>query len=178
VTPPPWINAAIRSVIWLGGAAGLAYVKRPAGASVLAVRQDAVGLLAGAICLVGLALHVWSNASLARGEGQATADTSPLVTDGPFRYVRNPIYLAGITLLLGVGLLYPTWETKDLILPLLLLVYFHLAVVRVEEPALRQHFSATYEAYCKRVPRWFPALASLRRAAHHQGAAGGVSPPS
>jgi protein-S-isoprenylcysteine O-methyltransferase Ste14 len=73
------------------------------------------------------------------------AGTGPIVVDGPFRYVRNPIYLAGITLLLGVGLLYPTWDAKDLVLPLLLLVHFHLAVVRVEEPALRQQFRPTYE---------------------------------
>lgn len=157
MTPPPWINAALRSVIWLGGAAGLAYLKKPDGASVLAGRPDAIGWLAGGICVAALALHVLSNVSLARGERQATAGTSPLVTDGPFRYVRNPIYLAGITLLLGVGLLYPTWEAEDLVLPLLLFVFFHLAVVRVEEPALRQHFDLTYKEYCKRVPRWFPA---------------------
>jgi protein-S-isoprenylcysteine O-methyltransferase Ste14 len=163
VTPPPWVNAAIRSVIWLGGAAGLAYVKKPDGAGVLAVRQDAIGWLAGGILVAGLALHIWSNVSLARGERQATAGTSSLVTDGPFRYVRNPIYLAGITLLLGVGVLYPTWEAKDLILPLLLLVYFHCAVVLVEEPALRQHFSLAYDEYCRRVPRWFPTPNSLGR---------------
>lgn len=157
MTPPSWINAAIRSVIWLGGAAGLAYFRKPDGASVLAVRQDAIGWLAGAICAVGLALHVWSNVSLARGERHATSGTSPLVTDGPFGYVRNPIYLAGLTLLLGVGLLYPGWEPEDLILPALLLAYFHFAVVRVEEPALRQHFSAVYDEYCRRVPRWFPS---------------------
>jgi protein-S-isoprenylcysteine O-methyltransferase Ste14 len=164
MSPPSWVNAAIRSVIWLGGAAGLAYLKKPDGASLLAVRPDAIGWLAGGICAAGLALHVWSNVTLARGERQATAGTSPLVTDGPFRYVRNPIYLAGITLLLGVGLVYPTWEATDLVLPLLLLVFFHLAVVGLEEPALRQLFSATYDEYCKRVPRWFPAATSLRRA--------------
>jgi protein-S-isoprenylcysteine O-methyltransferase Ste14 len=153
----------------------LAYVKKPDGAGVLAVRPDAIGWLAGGICVAGLALHVWSNASLARSERQATAGTGPLVTDGPFRYVRNPIYLAGITLLLGVGLLYPTWEAKDLVLPLLLLVYFHLAVVRVEEPALRQHFSPMYEEYCKRVPRWFPAPTSPGRATQQRGGTGGAS---
>jgi protein-S-isoprenylcysteine O-methyltransferase Ste14 len=159
----------------LGGAAGLAYVKKPDGATVLAVRQDAIGWLAGGICVAGLALHIWSNVSLARGERQA-AGTSPLVMDGPFRYVRNPIYLAGITLLLGAGLLYPTWDAKDLVLPLLLLVYFHLAVVAVEEPALRRHFSPTYEEYCRRVPRWFPAPFSLGRAAQQRGATGSPSP--
>jgi protein-S-isoprenylcysteine O-methyltransferase Ste14 len=134
----------------------LAYFMKPDGASVLAVRPDAIGWLAGGIFVAGLALHVWSNVSLARGERQA----SPLVMDGPFRYVRNPIYLAGITMLLGAGLLYPTWQPNDLVLPLLLIAYFHLAVVRIEEPALRQHFGPTYEQYCRRVPRWFPAPTS------------------
>ena len=46
------------------------------------------------------------------------------------------------------------------VLPLFLLLYFHGAVVRVEEPALRRHFSAEYEEYCKRVPRWLPAPTS------------------
>jgi protein-S-isoprenylcysteine O-methyltransferase Ste14 len=157
----------------------LAYFKKPAGASILAVRPDAIGWLAGGICAAGLALHVWSNASLARSERQATAGTSPLVMDGPFRYVRNPIYLAGITMLLGVGLLYPTWDAKHLILPLLLLVYFHVAVVRVEEPALRQQFGPTYEDYCRRVPRWFPAPTSPGRATTHQrSGTGGASRPT
>lgn len=56
VTPPSWVNAVIRSVIWLGGAAGLAYVKKPDGASALAVRPDAIGWLAGGICVAGLML--------------------------------------------------------------------------------------------------------------------------
>jgi protein-S-isoprenylcysteine O-methyltransferase Ste14 len=142
------------------------------------VRPDAIGWLAGGICAAGLALHVWSNVSLARGERLAAAGTSPLVMDGPFRYVRNPSYLAGITLLLGVGLLYPTWDARDLMLPLLLLVYFHVAVVPVEEPALRQQFGPTYEDYCKRVPRWFPAPSLLRRASQQGGATGGASRPS
>jgi protein-S-isoprenylcysteine O-methyltransferase Ste14 len=156
VTPPFWINAALRSVIWLGAAACLAYFKKPDEASFLAIRPDSIGWLGGGISIAGLALHVWSNVTLARSERQGTASTSALVMDGPFGYARNPIYLAGITLLLGVGLLYPTLQPTDLVLPLLLLVYFHVIVVRVEEPALRRHFSATYEEYCKRVPRWFP----------------------
>jgi protein-S-isoprenylcysteine O-methyltransferase Ste14 len=157
VTPPRWIDAAIRSVIWLGGATVLAYAKKPDGASFLAVRQDAIGWLAGGICVVGLALHAWSNLTLARGERQGTAGPNRLVTDGPFRYVRNPIYLAGITIVLGVSLLYHPSEISDLILPLFLLAYFHMAVVRMEEPALRRQFTQTYEEYCSRVPRWFPS---------------------
>jgi protein-S-isoprenylcysteine O-methyltransferase Ste14 len=164
VTPQFWINAALRSVIWLGAAAGLAYFKKPDGASLLAVRTDAIGWLGGGIALVGLALHFWSSAALARGELQGAAERT-LVADGPFRRVRNPIYLAGITLLLGVGLLYSPLRVMDLGLPLLLLVYFHVAVVRVEEPELRRRFSLEYDEYCERVPRWLPVPMSRARVA-------------
>jgi protein-S-isoprenylcysteine O-methyltransferase Ste14 len=155
MTPQFWINAALRSVIWLGAAVGLAYFKKPDGGSLLAVRTDAPGWVAGGIVLAGLALHVWSTATLARGERQGAAARTP-VTDGPFRYVRNPIYIAGLALLLGVGLLYPPWRAMDIGLPLLLLLYFHMAVVRVEEPELRRRFGSTYEEYRERVPRWLP----------------------
>ena len=150
-----WINAGLRSVIWLGAAVSLAYFKKADGASLLAVRTDAIGWLGGGIVLAGLALHCWSTATLARGEHQGVAASTP-VTDGPFRHVRNPIYLAGIALLLGVGLLYSPCRALDLGLPLLLILYFHVAVVRVEEPELRRRFGSKYEEYCERVPRWLP----------------------
>ena len=163
MAPPFWINAVLRSFIWLGWAGGLAYFKKPDGASFLAVRTDAIGWLGGGIVLVGLVFHFWSSATLARGERQGAAASTP-VTDGPFRYVRNPIYLAGITLLLGVGLLYSPWRAMDLGLPLLLLVYFHVAVVWVEEPELRRRFSSKYDEYCEQVPRWLPIPTSRTRA--------------
>jgi protein-S-isoprenylcysteine O-methyltransferase Ste14 len=166
VAPQVWINAALRSVIWLGLAVGWAHLKKPDDASLLAVRPDAIGWLGGGIVLAGLALHFWGSATLARGEHQGTTASTP-VADGPFRYVRNPIYLAGITLLLGVGLLYFPWRAVDLGLPLLLLAYFHVAVVRVEEPELRRRFGSTYEAYCEHVPRWLPGSPSRVIGAQH-----------
>jgi protein-S-isoprenylcysteine O-methyltransferase Ste14 len=169
VKPQFWINTALRSIIWLGAAAGYAWFKKPDGASLLAVRTDAMGWLGGGVVLAGLVLHFWSSATLARGERQGSAVSTP-VTDGPFRYVRNPIYLAGINLLLGVGLLYFPWRAVDLGLPLLLFVYFHAAVVWVEEPELRRRFGSKYEEYCERVPRWVPGP-RFRARAVNKGAA-------
>lgn len=157
MTPQFWVNAALRSVIWLGAAVGWAHFKKPDEASVFAVRTDAVGWLGGTVVLAGLALHFWSSATLARGE-RLGAEAGTPVTDGPFRFARNPIYLAGITLLLGVGLLYAPWRAVDVGLPLVLLLYFHGAVVRVEEPELRRRYGSSYEDYCERVPRWLPRL--------------------
>jgi protein-S-isoprenylcysteine O-methyltransferase Ste14 len=94
--------------------------------------------------------------SLARAEHQQSGAPNALVTDGPFRYVRNPIYLAGITLVLGVALLYSPWSAVDLAAPILLLVFFHVRVIRIEEPALRRRFGPPYDEYCRRVSRWMP----------------------
>ena len=156
MAPPSWMIAALfRSVFWLGVAWRLAYHKKPDGASFLAVRTDAIGWLGGGLVLAGLAFHFWSSATLARGERQGAAATTP-VTDGPFRYVRNPIYVAGIMLLFGVSMLYAPWSSADLTVPILLFVFFHVRVVRTEEPALRRRFGPTYDEYGRRVPRWLP----------------------
>jgi protein-S-isoprenylcysteine O-methyltransferase Ste14 len=151
--PQLWINASLPSVIWLGAAGALAYFKKADEASLFAVRTDAIGWLGGGVVLAALALHFWSSATLARGARRQAAASGP-VTDGPFGYVRNPIYLAGIALLLGVGLLYAPWRAVDVGVPMLLLLYFHVAVVRVEEPELRSRFDSKYTEYCERVPRW------------------------
>lgn len=153
---PFWIPAALRSAVWLGGASCLAYLKKPDGASMLAVRLDAIGWLGFGVLAAGLAAHAWSNLTLARGERHAQAESQALVTNGPFHYVRNPIYLSETALLLGVGLLYSPWRAVDLVAPLVLLGFFHMRVIRVEEPALKRHFGSRYEEYCKQVPRWLP----------------------
>lgn len=150
-----WMNALIRSVIWLGGAGFYAYLEKPAGGSVLDLRTDAPGWLGAGLLSAGLALHCWSNVVLARHD-PAQDQAATLAATGPFRFTRNPIYLAGITLLAGIGLLYGTWHVDDLILPGALFLYFHLAVVYVEEPGLRSRLGASYLAYCRRVPRWLP----------------------
>ena len=153
-----WINALLPSIIWLGGAGFYAYLKTPAGASVLDVRADATGWLGAGLLGAGLALHCWSVAVLA-GNLSESGLAATLAVTGPFRFMRNPIYLAGITLLAAIGLLYGPVQAVDLAVPIVLFVYFHLAVVRVEEPALRSQFGASYDADCRRVPRWLPRLA-------------------
>lgn len=156
MTPSFVINAALRSIIWFGVTLGLAILSKAPGASIWSLRTDGVVWVGGGILIAGLVVHVWSTVTLARGEWRRTPTSTALVTDGPFRYVRHPIYLAGILMLLGVRLLYPSWQATDLVLPVGLLAYFHLAVIRVEEPGLRRRFGASYDEYCARVPRWLP----------------------
>lgn len=76
------------------------------------------------------------------------------LASGPFRFVRNPMSLAGVILFVGIAL----WHRSTLALGLAagLFVLFHLVVVYVEEPGLERRFGDSYRAYKRAVPRWVP----------------------
>jgi protein-S-isoprenylcysteine O-methyltransferase Ste14 len=96
-------------------------------------------------------------------EGMGTpapiAPTEHLVVGGPFRHVRNPGYVAVVALVVGQGLLFGNAALFPY--AALLALGFHLFVVLYEEPTLRRQFGAEYEAYCRRVPRWWPRLSGF-----------------
>jgi len=94
-----------------------------------------------------------------RGTPAPIAPTQHLVVGGSFRYVRNPGYVAVVSLLLGQGLLFG--NAGIVLYAAIVAVCFHLFVVFYEEPTLRRQFGAEYAAYCCAVPRWVP-----RRARH------------
>jgi protein-S-isoprenylcysteine O-methyltransferase Ste14 len=77
-----------------------------------------------------------------------------LVIQGPYRLVRNPMYLGAGLALAGAALFYQS-------IPLLayaglFIVIAHLFVVLYEEPVLRRKFDRDYDTYCQRVGRWWP----------------------
>ena len=79
-----------------------------------------------------------------------------LVTHGPFRYVRHPLYVAGTLAEVGALLMYRTWAS-------LLVVANAISLAkraRLEEEALAAEFGAEYVAYKERTPGWFPRLRS------------------
>jgi protein-S-isoprenylcysteine O-methyltransferase Ste14 len=79
-----------------------------------------------------------------------------LVITGPNRYVRNPIYLALVAIVLGQGLILG--NAMLLVYGALLWIGFHIFVLAYEEPTLRRTFGAEYDTYCANVLRWLPRL--------------------
>lgn len=75
-----------------------------------------------------------------------------MVTDGPFRATRNPLYLALAALYAGLALLIGAVWPLVWLVPLMTLV--HWGVVRPEERYLEAKFGDTYRAYKARVRRW------------------------
>lgn len=115
--------------------------------------------LAFPFLLIGWVAMLWSFWNFTvRGKGTPAPIDPPkeLVAVGLYRYVRNPMYVAGLITLLGWILWSPSFS---LILAFLLfLLATHLFITLYEEPTLKKKFGAAYEEYLKQVPRWIPKI--------------------
>jgi protein-S-isoprenylcysteine O-methyltransferase Ste14 len=109
------------------------------------------------VIAAGVALYlwcVWNFAAVGRGTPGPWDAPRRVVATGPYRWVRNPIYLAALLIVLGEAWLFRS--------PSLLAyaggaaVFFHLLVTGYEEPTLRRRFGGTYLQYQRTVPRWIP----------------------
>ncbi|MGO9340595.1 MAG: methyltransferase family protein [Terracidiphilus sp.] len=82
-----------------------------------------------------------------------------LVIQGPYRFVRNPMYLGAALALAGAACFY--MSAMLLVYGAIFLLVTHLFVVGYEEPTLRRTFGQDYEAYCHRVRRWWPRVRAV-----------------
>jgi protein-S-isoprenylcysteine O-methyltransferase Ste14 len=125
---------------------------RPAeigGAQILGIIVANIGVIVALSCIF---TFVWI------GHGTPAPFDPPrrLVIRGPYRFVRNPMYLgAGLTML-GAALFYRS--VGLVIYCAVFLLVSGLFVVLYEEPTLRRTFGPEYEAYCQRVRRWWPGV--------------------
>ena len=126
------------------------------------VRPTSIGAAQVAGMVIGASgavLALWCILTfVAIGRGTPAPFDPPrrLVTAGPYRFVRNPMYIGAALALAGAALFYQSsallWYGAAFGL------IMHLFVVVYEEPTLRSSFSAEYIDYCKRVKRWWPTL--------------------
>jgi protein-S-isoprenylcysteine O-methyltransferase Ste14 len=162
------VSAAIGSAVFFilapGTVAGLVpwlisgWLLQPAFLGAEALRPGGVVLIAG-----GLFVLIDSFARFAVegiGTPAPVMPTKHLVVSGWYRYVRNPMYVAVVSVVFGQALLFANvW----------LFVYaagvwlgFQGFVMLYEEPTLRRIYGQDYEVYCRAVPRWIPRLKPWR----------------
>ena len=107
--------------------------------------------------LVGAALYLACLGVFA-GHGRGTpAPIDPpkkLVMRGPYRWVRNPMYLAVLLFVLGEAVF--SWHLTLALYLVFLASAFQVFVVAVEEDQLRRRFGALYSDYCNVTNRWLP----------------------
>lgn len=88
------------------------------------------------------------------------APTKTLVVTGSYRFVRNPMYVAVVSLILGQALLFGNWAV--LVYGIVVWLTVHLFVLFYEEPTLSRDYGAQYARYRANVRRWIPRLTPWR----------------
>jgi protein-S-isoprenylcysteine O-methyltransferase Ste14 len=91
--------------------------------------------------------------------------TKHLVVSGLYRYVRNPMYVGVLWVIIGQGLLLG--DLRVLAYGLTVWLAFFLFVLAYEEPKLHRTFGAEYEIFCASVPRWVPRLRPWQAKVRH-----------
>ena len=112
------------------------------------------GLCVGASGAALALACVLSFAFVGRGTPAPFDPPRHLVVRGPYRLVRNPMYIGAGLALAGSALFYQSISLAGY--TGLFLIVTHLFVMLYEEPTLRQTFGGQYEEYCRLTGRWLP----------------------
>lgn len=131
---------------------------------IMASAPPSFGYVAGALrylaigpFILGAGTYCWSAWDFAsKGRGTPAPIDAPksLVAQGPYRYVRNPMYVGALLIILGESVWLGT--TILLLYGAAVFTMFHLFIILYEEPTLRRKFGEPYGRYRARVPRWIP----------------------
>jgi protein-S-isoprenylcysteine O-methyltransferase Ste14 len=114
-----------------------------------------------AVAKMGWARLLFAGALFPSGAGaEENGVPQRLVVEGPYRYVRNPLYDTDLCLILGAALLTGSWA-------LVLVATLYLAQLAIqlplEERELRERFGVPYLRYCELVPRFWPRRRPVRQ---------------
>jgi protein-S-isoprenylcysteine O-methyltransferase Ste14 len=118
--------------------------------------QQVSGVIIGSI---GAAVAMWSLITFTTiGKGTPAPFDPPrhLVIQGPYHFVRNPMYIGAVLALIGLAVFYESRTLVEYAGAFFLATHF--IVVWYEEPTLHRFFGKRYEAYCRKVRRWLPVV--------------------
>ncbi len=150
---PPWewgMGNGSNGTLWLGSSTLFAR----SGWISLAAATVMMTAVALACLLIGTILRVWGTAYLGHGVVRGTAmQGSRFVAAGPYRYVRNPLYLGAWLLACGASILMPPGGAGFFLIGFSLFVLF---LISSEERFLSIKLGDAYEQYRRRVPRLLP----------------------
>ncbi|MDX8457772.1 methyltransferase family protein [Mesorhizobium humile] len=115
-------------------------------------------LVVGAVAVL---LHAFGRFALeGLGTPAPVAPTEKLVVGGIYRHVRNPMYVAVLTIILGQALIFSSWAV--LVYGLIAAAAMVSFVKIYEEPTLASRYGEEYEVYRRAVPGWLPRITPWR----------------
>jgi protein-S-isoprenylcysteine O-methyltransferase Ste14 len=115
-----------------------------------------MGAVLGALGLMGLIECFARFALEGLGTPAPVAPTKHLVVTGPYRRVRNPMYVAVLAIILAQAMWFASLAV--LVYGAMVWLSLHIFVTLYEEPTLRRTHGAQYEDYCRHVGRWLPRV--------------------
>lgn len=146
----PWLNLGTRTSTWLWLGFQLGGLGIPATTAI-----ELVTALAIAVAAVAAILRIWGTAYLGTGTVfNAEMKAGQVLADGPYRYLRNPLYLGSYLTIAAITVLMPP---SGAIVTLVLLAIFLLRLILGEEAFLAPKLGEPYAAYRKSVPRLIPS---------------------
>ena len=151
----PWeFRSGHHDTLWLAASTLLAR----SGWICLATATVAVTLMSLTCLVMGAVLRVWGTAYLGSGVMRGAAmQGDQFVAAGPYRYVRNPLYLGSWLLAIGVSVLMPP---SGAVFFLVAFTVFTLLLISAEERFLSAKQRDVYQQYRQSVPRLWPRMAS------------------
>lgn len=143
IYPPIWLVLGLISIFALNE-----FLPGPRFTSILSQ------VLGGVLLVIGLWLLVSAGGLFGRAGTDVVPfrNVSTLITEGVYRYTRNPMYLGMLMVLLGCAV--TVGSTWALVVPVLFGIIIEWRFIRAEEAMLHQLFPETFPAYCERVRRW------------------------
>ena len=123
-------------------------------------------LFAGLVIVLAESLRIWA-VGHAGSATRTRGDSVPvLCTAGPYRFVRNPLYIANAAMYTACGILFGFSGLSILILFYTAIQY--IFIVAFEEETLTREFGEAYTQYCEKVNRWMPSFTPSCAASDHQ----------
>jgi protein-S-isoprenylcysteine O-methyltransferase Ste14 len=159
--------ALVRTIIYASLFISLVLIYVPAqllsGSGIIRPEIGPQQIIAMVIGLFGAVIALWCIFTFAIiGKGTPAPFDPPrrLVINGPYHYVRNPMYIGAGLSLAGAALFFESWPV--LVYTGVLFLITHLLIVFYEEPTLRETFGKDYETYCIKVNRWLPRIGNSK----------------
>ena len=113
--------------------------------------------IGAAASAVSVFLLVWMFTSLGKNitDSVSIREEHSLITSGPYRYIRHPLYVFGALLFLSISLIMGSW-----FIPLVGIPTYAILIYRtgIEEEMLTERFGNKYTQYMQRTGRFFPRL--------------------
>lgn len=153
---------AFKTLLWSIFVPGTVAVLIPywllsSGWAFFALRLGAFRFLGLPLMLLGALIYCWCAWDFTfTGKGTPAPFDPPqeLVIKGPYRLVRNPMYVFVLLTIIGAAIFFE--NAILLVYAALVFTFFHLWVIGYEEPTLHRKFGTAYARYCAAVARWIP----------------------